>query len=120
MSKQKEGKVVMDIDAILDFVFAPNEKRNTDIELEETFVPGDDEDGEIDTSSPLRIIQRIKHEVKNGERAQHEAIRVNLISRLLDSVDGLNVESGEVVGDMSFGEEVSYNTLFNYGFLKLI
>jgi len=104
----------------LDFIFAPSEKRNTDIELEETFVPGEDEGGEIDTSSPLRIIQRVKHEVKNGERAQHEAIRVNLMSRLLDSVDGLSVESGEVVGDMNFGEEVAYNTLFNYGFLKLI
>lgn len=106
---------------MLDFIFSPDEKRNTDIVLEETFVPSENENGEIDTSSALKLIQRVKHESKNGERAQHEAIRVNLITRLLDSVDGLNVENGEIVSDdLSFGEEIAYNTMFNYGFLKLI
>ena len=107
----------MDIDAIMDFIFAPDEKRTTDVELEETFVP----DEEVkNTPSSMALVQRIKHESKSGGHPQHEAIRVNLITRLLDEVSELDSESGDVVGDTSFGETVAYNTLFHYGFLKTI
>ena len=99
------------------FIFAPDEKRTTDVELEETFVPDDEE--EAPTSS-MALIQRIKHESKSGEHTQHEAIRVNLITRLLDEVGDLEVDSHGVNSDTSFGQDVAYNTLFHYGFLKEI
>ena len=100
----------------MDFIFAPEEKRNTNVELEETFIPQDEDD----LKSPMSLIQKIKREVKTDEHQQHEAIRVNLMSRLLDSVHDLEVESGEITDEMTFGQEVAYNTLFNYGFLKEI
>lgn len=101
------------MEGILEFIFSPDEKRVTDIELEETFVPED----ETNPSSSMSLMQRIKHETKSGEHAQHEAIRVNLVSRLLDEVDELSLDSDE---DMSFGEKLAYNTLFHYGFVKEI
>ena len=58
MSKQKEGKVVMDLYKILDFVFDKNEKRDQHVELEETFIPAGDSD-----TSPLELAQRIKREL---------------------------------------------------------
>lgn len=101
----------------MDFIFAPGEKRTTDIELEETFVPGDDKESQ---PSSMALVQRIKHESKSGEHNQHEAIRVNLITRLLDEVDELTVNSDGIDGEMNFGEDVAYNTLFHYGFLREI
>ena len=68
----------------------------------------------------MALVQRIKHESKSGEHTQHEAIRVNFISRLLDSVDELDIDRGQIVGETTFGEEIAYNTLFSYGFLKEI
>lgn len=103
----------------MDFIFAPDEKRATDLDLEETFgLYGDEEDNE--QSQKMTLVQRIKHEYKKGEHSQHEAIRVNLVSRLLDSVDELDAEGENSSTEMTFGEEVAYNTLFNYGFLKEI
>lgn len=101
----------------MDFIFAPEEKRSTDVELEETFFPLDKEDA---APSAMSLAQRIKREVKSGEHSQHEAIRVNLITRLLDTVDELEVDRSGIVGDTTFGEDIAYNTLFNYGFLKEI
>lgn len=106
----------MDLDAIMEFIFAPEEKRSSDVQLEETFLPEDEDN----PSSKLQLMQRIRHESKNGEHAQHEAIRVQMISRLLDAVDELDIDGESIVGDCNFGEEVSFNTLFNYGFLKIV
>ena len=94
----------------MDFVFDSNEKRLSDIELEETFVP---EEGGKEKPSQMTLVQRIKHEVKSGQQTQHEAIRVNFITRMLDSIDEANAE-------MTLGEEIAYNTLFYYGMLKEI
>ena len=101
----------------MDFIFAPDEKRSANIELEETFVPSEEEDA---TQSAMELIQRIKHEVKSSEHTQHEAIRAQFMSRLLDEVDELETDSRGIVGEMSFGEDVAYNTLFHYGFLKKV
>lgn len=117
MPKQKQGKVIMDIDAIMDFIFAPDEKRTTDVELEETFSP---ETGENKIPSSLALSKRVKRESKSGEHDQHEAIRVNLITRLLDEVDELEVDASGINCETTFGEDVAYNTLFHYGFLKQV
>lgn len=101
----------------MDFIFSPNEKRKTAVELEETFVPDDSEDA---TPSQMGLIQRIRHESKTDEHTQHEAIRVNLITRLLDEVDEMDADSEGDEGVITFGEKVAYNTLFHYGFLKRV
>lgn len=103
----------MDLDAIMDFIFAPDEKRVSDVEIEETFIPDDSEDA---APSSMLLAQRIKHEAKSGEHTQHEAIRVNFITRLLDEVDELDTDNLE----MDLGEELAYNTLFHYGFLRQV
>jgi hypothetical protein len=105
--------VIIDVDAIMDFIFAPDEKRTTDVELEETFIPDDNEDA---SPSSMSLIERIKHESKKGAHEQHEVIRMNFISRLLDEVDELEYDG--LSRDSDFGQVISYNTLFNYGFLK--
>ena len=115
MSKQKQTKVVMDIDAILDFIFSPDEKRNSDIGLEETLIP----DGSDNIKqSQMVLARRVKNETKSGEHSQHEAIRLDLMQRLLDLVNELEVEDGQIVSNLTFGEAIAFNTLFNYGFLK--
>ena len=115
MSKAKENQVVMDVNAVLDFIFSSNEKKVSDIALTETFKSTPQKDGELGTS-PLELIEKVKHETKSGEHAQHEAIRTNLITRLLDDIEELDVNMDD--SDMTFGEMVAYNTLFHYGFLK--
>lgn len=103
----------MDLYKILDFVFDRNEKRVENIELEETFLPPDDD------SNTLELAQRIKHEVKSGQHDQHEAIRMSFVTGLIEAVGEL--DTGDDSDDeRSFGEEVAYNTLFHYGFYKVI
>lgn len=121
----KQNKVILDIDAVLDFIFSPNEKRTTDINLEEVYGKEvyEDEDGEetVRNKQDLSLIQKIRRETKNGEHSQHEAIRLDLFSRLYESVGDLDVEGGSVLkSDLNFSEEIAYNTLFHYGFLKTV
>lgn len=96
----------------MDFIFSPDEKRNSDIALEETFLADDDD-------KTLSLVQKVKHETKNGEHTQHEAIRAAIVGRLFDYVD--EVEN-DAFGDdeVMFGTNVAYNTLFHYGFLKTV
>ena len=115
----------MDIDAVLDFIFSPNEKRTSDINLEEVYGKEvyDEEDGEVPVSNnqELSLLQRVRREAKNGEHSQHEAIRLDLFTRLYEAVSDMAVDSGTIIkSDMTFSEEIAYNTLFQYGFLKTV
>jgi len=116
MQNDKKKVVVMDLDAIMEFIFAPEEKRSSEVQLEETFMPLD----EANPSSKLSLMERVRRERKNDEHDQHEAIRLQFIARLLDAVDQIDVEDGVLGTENEFGEEVAYNTLFNYGFLKAV
>ena len=84
--------------------------------MEETFIPFDEED----IKSQMALAKKVKHESKSGEHTQHEAIRLNLMTMLLDSVHDLDVDNGDITDEMTFGQILAYNTLFNYGFLKEI
>ena len=57
--------------------------------------------------------------VKNSQHDQHEAIRMNFINGLIEAVGDLDT-GDESYDDRSLGEEVAYNTLFHYGFYKII
>ena len=107
----------MDVNAVLDFIFSPDEKKVSDIALTETFraLPKKDSESEL---SPIELIEKIKHESKSGEHTQHEAIRLNLITRLLDDMEEVDADMDET--NMTLGEIVAYNTLFHYGFFKKV
>lgn len=102
----------------MDFIFNPEEKRNTNVELEETFLPAEKEDG--DNNNPMVLVQKIKHEIKEGQHTQHEAIRHNMVNVLLEYISDIEIGNGRLPVDMGFMEEIAYNTMFNYGFLKEI
>ena len=104
----------MDLDAILDFVFSPDEQRSVDVQLEERYVPVEDDD---DEHPSLGLIEKYRKELKSGEHEQHEAVRLNLITRLLDSVEQLDPTVSPDQQDSTLGEVVAYNTLIQYGFL---
>ena len=106
----KQSKIIMDLDAIMDFIFAPDEKRTSDVEIEEAFIPDEN------NPSSMLLAQKVKHETKNGEHEQHEAVRANFMLRLLDEIDDVDDEDLE---SLSLGEKIAYNTLFEYGFLKV-
>lgn len=116
MSSKKEKKFILDIDAILDFIISPDEKKGTDISLEEVFIPNQEED----TSSPV-LSQRIKREEKKGEHPQHEIIRFELFKMLYEQVSQFDFNDDSIVfDDFNFGDEIAYNTLINYGLIKII
>lgn len=100
----------------MDFIFSPDEKRSTDISLEEVFLPNNEED-----VSNTKLSQRIKREEKKGEHPQHEIIRYDLFKMLYDQISQFDFNNNSVVvDDFNFGDEVAYNTLINYGFIKII
>ena len=78
------------------------------------FVPAKD-----DSESQMELIQRIKHEKKFGEHQQHEAIKINFITTLFDIISEMSVEEDDE-SERTLGEELAYNTMFHYGFLKKI
>jgi hypothetical protein len=98
----------------MDFIFDSEEKRSSDVELEETFVPKDN------NQDMLKMSERVKREKKFGQNANHEAVRLNFISRLIDSVEELVLPTDEEDEEMTFGEYVAFNTLSHYGFVKSV
>ena len=105
----------MDLHKICDFIFDRDEKRIGDVELEETFVAG--EEG---SESPMELIQRIKREVKSGQHEQHEAIRMAFVNGLIEGVNEMQMNETDSYESESLGEEVCLNTLFHYGFYKFV
>jgi hypothetical protein len=114
-NEEQKTKIVIDLDEVMNFIFAPDEKRCSNLELEETYLPLNDS-----MTGKLELAQRLKRELKNGEHSQHEVIRTNMVNRLLDEVGELEVEDESIIGEYSFGEELAFNTLLNYGFIKVV
>lgn len=116
MSNQKQKKYFLDIDLVLDFIFSPDEKRSTTISLEEVSIPDS-----VEVKSCTKISQKTKKEEKKDEHPQHEVIRFELFKMLYDQVSQFDLDNKSiVVDDFNFGDELAYNTLINYGFIKIM
>lgn len=105
----------MDLDAVLDFIFCPEEKRDVDVNIEETYVNDENEKDKIILSSKTR------RENKTSNHSQHETLRYDLFRRLFDIFDETAWNDETNSPDIeSLTEEIGFNTLLQYGFIKKI
>ena len=111
--KKEQGKVIVDLDAVFDFVFS-QEERDVDINLEETY--GVDEE-----TKESKLLTKVKRENKSSDHTQHEAIRYEFIRNLLSTFDDIEFdEDTHQPFLVTLSQEIAWNTLFTYGFLKKV
>ena len=94
------------------FVFKNDDERMTNIDLEERYSSNQ-------TNDQLSLVERIKHEKKFSEYQQHEVMRFNFVNNLFETIDQMPLE-GDEDEERSLGEELAYNTMFHYGFIKKV
>ena len=109
----RQTKMVIDIDAVLEFIFAPDERHKSNISLQERYAKLEDVD-------ELMLIEKLKQEEKGGEDSSHEAIRMNLFNMLAENISNLGADYTAPDEDTGMMEALSFNTLVQYGFIKEI
>lgn len=112
-SKKEQGKVIVDIDAVFDFVFS-KEERDVDTNLEESY-------GIDENTNDMKLISKVKKETKSSDHTQHEMAKYEFIRSLLVLFD--DVELDENTGTAAFAtlsQQLAWNTLVTYGFLKTV
>ena len=104
----------MDLDSVLDFIFCPEEKRDVEVSIEETY--SNDEE-----TKKLTLDTRTKKENKTSIHSQHENFRYDLFRKMVDVFDETewdDEKQAPVIQTMT--EEICFNTLLQYGFLKKV
>ena len=115
--KQQQMQYVMDLDEVFNFIFCPEEKRDIDVNIAEKYQNVKDADNKDRTV----LVEKTRVENKSSDHSQHETIRYDLFRRLLDTFDELDFdEDTKEPLISSFTDELAFNTMFKYGFIKLI
>ena len=104
----------MDLDSVLDFIFCPEEKRDIEVSIEEKY--SNDEE-----TKKLTLDTRTKKENKTSIHTQHENFRYDLFRKMVDVFDETEWdEEKETPVIQTMTEEICFNTLLQYGFLKKV
>lgn len=105
----------MDLDAVLDFIFCPEEKRDVDVNIEETYV------NDVNDKDKIILASKTRTENKTSNHEQHETVRYDIFRRLLDTLDNIPWDEEEGTPTITcLTEEISVNTLLQYGFIKMV
>ena len=105
------------MDEVLGFVFCPEEKRDIDVNITEKYQNVKSDDGQERTV----LVEKTIVENKSGNHSQHETLRYDLFRRLLDTFDELDFDEDTKEPIISsFTDELVFNTMFKYGFIKSI
>ena len=112
MPKERQ-KFIMDLDSVLDFIFCPEEKRGVETNIEEKYIK------DIGNSNMV-LDSRIKKESKTSN-VQHENFRYDFLRKMIDIFDDTDWdEEEERPGIQTTSEEICFNTLLQYGFIKKV
>ena len=106
--KKKIDAYVYDLDAIMNYVFTDDGKRNNDSEITETYITDD-------SSGQLSLVNKQLREVKGSDNSNKNTIRYDMMKFFMDQMNGI------VVGDeiqATLGESVVFNTMLHNGFVK--
>lgn len=98
------------MDAVFNYIFS-KEERNIDTSIEETH--------SLNDKGELNLTNKVIKENKNSDRSQHEAVKYEFIRELFNILEETDIddEIGQPLID-KVGQEIAWNTLFRYGFLK--
>ena len=95
----------------MDFIFCPEEKRGVEVSIEEKYTNDADK---------LSLASRTKKESKISN-AQHENFRYDFFRKMIDVFDETDWdEEEEMPGIQTTSEEICFNTLLQYGFIKKV
>lgn len=110
--KKESSKVIIDLDALFDFVFA-KEDRDVDTNIEETHKLDDD-------NIPILVSKTVR-ENKSSDHTQHEAIRYEFMRNLINLFDDVELDHETNRPYIaSYSQELALNTLYEYGIIKNI
>lgn len=117
MPKKQKTQYVLDLDEVLGFIFCPEEKRDIDVNITEKYQNVKSDDGQERTV----LVEKTRVENKSSDHSQHETLRYDLFRRLLDTFDELDFDEDTKEPIISsFTDELAFNTMFKYGFIKSI
>jgi hypothetical protein len=106
--KQGDTNLIFDINKISEFVFGDPNKRNSEVEITETFVYDDEKEKMVPN---LREVK----EVKVGDFTSQNTIKYDMIKMFIDILD--SIEDPKI---MTLGQSITLNTLESYEFIKEI
>jgi hypothetical protein len=106
--KQGDTSLIFDINKITEFVFGDPNKRNSEVEITETFVYDDEKEKMVPN------VREVK-EVKVGDFTSQNTIKYDMIKMFIDILDSI-----EDLKVMTLGQSITLNTLESYEFIKEI
>lgn len=106
---RKSDTYIFDINKICDFVFGGDDKRNSDVEITESYEYVEDAEGQM----VLQPVAKSVTEVKSKDQTNQNTIRYDMIRMFIDILDGIQDEA-----IMTAGEKMTFNTLEAYGLIK--
>lgn len=103
-----DNKIIINLDAIVDWVFTGDNNRATNVEIKERVIK--DKDDKVVNS------ERDVTETKVADVSK-QTVKFELVRRMLDVLDEIPIDDdGEIVPG-SLGMEATLNTLEEYGFI---
>jgi hypothetical protein len=106
--KQGDTNLIFDINKITEFVFGDPNKRNSEVEITETFVYDDEKEKMVPN------IREVK-EVKVGDFTSQNTIKYDMVKMFIDILDSIEDPKG-----MTLVQSITLNTLESYEFIKEI
>ena len=115
MKKQEKNNTsiyVFDLEKIMDFVFDNGNAANKRTEINEFY------DYNSDNKNKTGLSSKSVNEVKEFGNPQNDAIRYDFVKLLIGSLTELPSDFSNT--EMTFGDKLIINTLFNEEFIKAI
>ena len=104
--KRGDTNIIFDINKISEFVFGDPNKRNSEVEITETFVYDNEHDKMIPNTREVK-------EVKVTDFTGQNTIKYDMIKMFIDILDSI-----EDLSAMSLGQSITLNTLESYELIK--
>lgn len=108
--KKKTDTYVYDLDAIMNYVFTDDGKRNNDSEITETYIADE-------SSGQLSLVNKQLREVKGSDNSNKNTIRYDLMKFFMDQLNNF-VANDDV--QSTIGEAMILNTMLHNGFVKIV
>lgn len=103
MEKNNVETLLLDLDAILNFVF---EEDGNETEVTETYIK--------DKDDKLKLNSKICHDVKSGKGNDKQTLKYDLIKSFIDT---LNIDMLDDNDEESIGQNIIFNTMVENGFI---
>ena len=104
--KRGDTNIIFDINKISEFVFGDPNKRNSEVEITESFVYDNEHDKMIPSTREVK-------EVKVTDFTGQNTIKYDMIKMFIDILDSI-----EDLSAMSLGQSITLNTLESYELIK--